>query len=465
MAGIGFRLQKLISGESYTDLIKAYALSALIATGPMLIVILSLLLVQRMGKAWMGPEQGALFIGIVVYSFAGAMIGIGGILNIVTRYIADQYYRHNFDDFAPTFFTALELIFLLQSIPVLLFLHNFELLFHEKWIIYILYLLINGIWLAMVFLSAAKSYLWIVNAYLIGGIVTISAGWLFGAKIGFTGMIGSFTVGQAVTFFILVYRILREFGYKTNASYGFLTYFKKHFYLFLVGTCLNLGIWIDKFIMWRSPIREKIGPSLFMAPDYDTPLFLAFVVIIPSMAFFLIQMETTFAQSYADYFRLIANRESGSVILRAKENLLEIITKNFQKFVLLQGVISGLVILLVFDIAQIFNLNTAQLGILRISLLATFLQIGFIMFINLYYYFDFQKEAFWLSFLFFASNTLFTFVTLWIGRAAYGFGFAAACFVSFLASFLVLDYKLKRLDYFTFMKQPILLPKFDLEKE
>jgi polysaccharide biosynthesis protein PelG len=465
MAGIGFRLQKLVSGDSYTDLIKAYAFSSVIASGPMIIVIISLSMVHNMGKAWMGPDDASYFVGLAVYCFAGAMLGVGGILNIVTRYIADHYFHQNFDVFTPTYLSALEFTIFFQSIPAIAFLYHAPILFHEKWVAYMLFMFINGIWLAMAFLSAAKSYLWIVWAYVIGGAAGIVAGMILGPIGGFFGVLAAFTLGQAVTFLILTFRIFREFGYKRSSNFDFVLFFKKHPYLFWVGTFINLGVWADKFLMWNSPLGVEIGPLLYGAPDYDTPIFLAYVMVIPSMAFFLVQMETSFAKSYTGYFRSIQTKEAWQAILGKKEELLTTITKNFQMFIVFQGIITGLAIILVYDLAEILSLNFYQLGIFRIGLLATFLQMGFLMFLNLYFYFDFQKEVFWISFIFCVSNTALTYITIQIGHETYGFGLMASCFIGLLLTFLVLDHKLKRLDYYTFMQQAILVPKFDLETD
>lgn len=465
MAGIGFRLQKLVSGESYTDLIRAYFYSAVISAGPMLVVILMLSVVHNMGKAWMSPADAAYFLGLTVYCFAAAMIVSGGILNVVTRYLADHYFLKNFEVFTSTYLSSLEFIFLIQGSLAVIFLYPLPLLLHEKWLAGMLYLLINGIWLAMAFLSAAKSFNWIVIAYLAGGAAGILAGWVLGERTGFSGVLAGFTLGQAVIFGILTRRIFIEFGYTRSSRFNFLFYFKKHPYLFGCGLFLNLGVWADKLLMWFSPMGEWVGPSIVVAPDYDTPIFLAFLTVVPSMAFFLIQMETSFAKCYSAYFKSIQHRESWPVILQNKEAILDVLTTNFQKFVVFQGLISGLAILLVYDIAEILNLNPYQLGIFRVGLLATFLQIGFLMFLNIFFYFDFQKEAFWVSVIFCLSNALLTLGTIRLGHETYGFGFAGSCFIALLLTFLILDYKLKRLDYYTFMQQPILVPKFNLERD
>lgn len=464
MAGIGFRLEKLLSGDSYTDLIKAYLFSAILAAGPMLIVILMLTLVHFLGRGFMSPEESSSFMGLVIYAYAFSMLGSGGLLYLVTRYLADHYFKNNFKVFTPTYLSSLEVLFLLQSIPAVLFLQSLlSLSFHEKWIVYLLYLFLNGIWMAMIFLSAAKSYFWIVLAYLAGAAIGVVASYFLGNQSGFSGILAGFALGQGVIFGILTYRIFVEFGYTRSHQYDFLFYLKKHPYLFGVGLFFNLGIWVDKFIMWGSKLGQGMGEHIVAAPDYDTPMFIAYLCVVPSMAFFLIQMETSFARCYISYFKSIQNRHDWGTIQKNKEAILRVITENFQKFVIFQGIISGLVILLVYDIAEILQLNPYQLGIFRIGLLGTFLQIGFIMFLNIYFYFDFQKEAFWITFSFTIMSALFTYATLQIDYRAYGFGFTLACFLTLLLTFLLLDRRLKVLDYYTFMKQPILVPRFDLE--
>lgn len=466
MAGIGFRLQKLLSSESYSDLIKAYGFSAIISSGPMLVVIILLTLLHETGAMMMNPDELSFFMGSVVYVYCFSMVGSGPILYIVMRYLADHYFRNNFQVFSPAYLSSLEVVWLLQSIPALLFLYPLlAFSFYEKWMLYTLYLFVNGIWLAMTFLSAAKSYLWIVFAFFMGGLVGAVSGYFFGMQRGFGGVLTGFTLGHGVIFGMLTIRIFMEFGIAKARNFDFLLYIKKYPYLFGVGLLFNVGIWIDKFVMWGSSLRKAVGEVIYFAPDYDTPIFLAFLCVVPSMAFFLIQMETSFARCYISYFKSIQERLPWQVILKRKVDIQEVITRNFQKFVVFQGIITGLIILLIYEIAEVLNLNPFQLGVFRIGLLGTFLQMGYIMFLNIFFYFDFQKEAFFLTLTYCVCNGLFTLVTLFIGHEAYGFGFTLAAFISLLLSFLLLDYRLKSLDYYTFMRQPIIVPKFSLEAD
>ena len=465
MAGIGFRLQKLLSGESYTELVKAFLYSSFIVSGPMLVVILSLALINQATEVRLTIEEKNLMMGLVVYIYAFSMVGVGPILYVVTRYLADMYYLKKVETFAPTYMAALQLVFAYQLVIGIAFLTILPLTLMEKWIVLSLYLMINGVWVAMVFLSAARHYNWIFAAYAIGAVMGIGTAMAIGRSVGFTGFLAGYTVGQGICFGILTFRIFKEFGFDGSTDYGFLKYFRQHYYLALVGLCYYLGIWADKVLFWFSPGGKIITTGIRILPDYDTPMFLSFLTIIPSMAFFLVQMETSFVKYFRAYYDSIRNREDLQTIRACKDVMILNLTQQFQKFVLFQGLFSGVIILSIYEIAEAFFLNPYQIGIFRIGILGAFLLMGYAMIINILFYFDFQKDVFYLTLLFLVSNVALTWWTLKIGLPAYGFGFAGASFISVLAGVLLMDYRIKDVYYYTFMKQPIIVPHFKLEAE
>lgn len=465
MAGIAFRLQKLVTSESYSDLIRAYAYSAVISAGPFLIVIFTIAFMRVVSHIRLSIDETNQYMSMIVYVYAFSMLGVAPFYYVVTRYLADQYYLKQLGAFTPTYLSVIQILFLIQSIACLVYLYPLELDVMFKLVLYLLYLIVNGIWIAMIFLSAGRNYMWIVFSYVFGGIATALSSLFFGYALGMIGFLIGFTIGQAVCFFMLSYQIFAEFGYTTTHDFGFLFYFKKYSTLMFVGIFYFMGIWVDKFIFWFSPYAEKMGDGFFVFTNYDTAMFLAYVTVIPSMAFFLVQMETSFVKRYHAYYQSIRARESHDMIAAEKQAMIDTLTKHFQKFVLFQGAISLTVILFLFELAELFFLNYEQLGIFRIGILGSFLQMGFLMVLNIMFYFDFQKDALIMTGLFFVANTVFTYITYLIGEQAFGFGFTAAAFVTVMLSFFIMDHKLKDIDYWTFMKQPILLPKFKFESE
>jgi uncharacterized membrane protein len=70
-------------------------------------------------------------------------------------------------------------------------------------------------------------------------------------------------------------------------------------------------------------------------------------------------------------------------------------------------------------------------------------------------YFDCRREVLALSILFALLNGLLTLWTIKAGFAFYGYGYAAACFVPLLVGVFLLDRRILNLEFFTFVKQPI----------
>lgn len=465
MAGIGFRLQKLLAGESLTDLVRAYLYSALIATGPMLVVMLTLIAIRAVVRSQLSIEDGTLYMGVMVYVYAFSMLGLGPVIYVITRWLADQYYLQQSVSFTPAYVASLLFVFIPQSIIALIFLSRTSFPPIVQWSLLALYLAVNGIWIALIFLSAARSYLWIAAAFFGGGGLGLGLAAYLGIQSGFPGFVIGYTIGQVLTFFVLSFRVFKEFGYEYSVNFGFLAYFKKYPLLCATGLFYYGATWADKFVFWFSDLGESLGQGIRVSSNYDTPMFLAFLTIIPSMAFFLLQMETTFARTYQRYYRIIQERANLNAIRSAKDDILKNLSSQFQKFLLFQGIISGIAIVALYPIAEAFLLNPYQLGIFRIGILGVFLQMAFVMALNILFYFDFQWEVFWISFIYFALNTVLTLLTLHAGLASYGFGFMAASFVAALCGFLILSHKLKNLEYWTFMTQPILIPKFKFEEE
>ncbi|MBL8508487.1 MAG: histidine kinase, partial [Chitinimonas sp.] len=66
---------------------------------------------------------------------------------------------------------------------------------------------------------------------------------------------------------------------------------------------------------------------------------------------------------------------------------------------------------------------------------------------------DRRRIVLMLTGLLVVSNVLFTSISLYLGAAFYGYGFAAAMLLTVTVAMLVLDRKLETLEYETFMLQ------------
>ncbi|MCC5731022.1 exopolysaccharide Pel transporter PelG, partial [Klebsiella pneumoniae] len=117
---------------------------------------------------------------------------------------------------------------------------------------------------------------------------------------GLEGLLGAFVLGHFVLLAgmgLLVGKAVPPA--RRVISFDFLQPDKLYPSLVAVGLLYNLGIWADKFMFWFfPPTSQPIIGHLRASLIYDLPVFLSYLSIIPSMAVFLVRIETDFVEYY-----------------------------------------------------------------------------------------------------------------------------------------------------------------------
>lgn len=161
MAGIGFRLQRILASNSYGSLAAAYGYSAIIASGPWMLSMLSLVLIglfMTTSSGWQTSTANPVntFSAITTYAYAGSII-LGGSIHLgISRYISDRLYASEIEEILPAFLYSAAIVMVLglafagpwfafSGLPVSMAFSAF-LMFQS----------LSLTWLAMAFLSAAK---------------------------------------------------------------------------------------------------------------------------------------------------------------------------------------------------------------------------------------------------------------------------------------------------------------------
>ena len=70
-------------------------------------------------------------------------------------------------------------------------------------------------------------------------------------------------------------------------------------------------------------------------------------------------------------------------------------------------------------------------------------------------YLDLRGSVLVVSSVFFVTNLGFTLITLQAGYAFYGYGFLLASLVSLVLALIILDNRMRNLEYLTFVRQPL----------
>ena len=92
MAGIGFRLKRLIADETYGGWLRAHIYGAVVSSGPWLLSVFTLAALALLSRDIMQDRALDVFRSIVIYCYTFSLITTGGVQMVVTRHVADALY-------------------------------------------------------------------------------------------------------------------------------------------------------------------------------------------------------------------------------------------------------------------------------------------------------------------------------------------------------------------------------------
>lgn len=458
MAGIGFRLEKILSKDSYTNLLEGYAYSAIVSAGPLLFTIFSIAALTVVMPGRTDMHEIMVFRTLVVYIYGFSLIATSFSQMVVTRYISDRIFLKDYKAIVPAFMGVVTISTVVHAVLAAIAAVRLKLGAGVEITAVVLFLNVSIIWIAMIVLSAAKEFTWVAKSFAAGSLVSVAAGYLLGSRLGLFGLLSGFTMGQVLLMVLLVVQILTEFEYRNRIEFYFLAYFRKFTGLAFIATLYNFGIWADKFVFWFSrETGEQIHGFLYASSIYDVPVFLAYLLVVPSLAMFTVRVETDFYIQYRKYFLSILNKHPLSAIEERRRNIVKSLQLGMGRLIVLQGTISMAGLFLAPKVYSYLGMSSINLGVLQISIVATFLQILLLTLLIMMLYFDFRTDALLIALLFAASNLLFSLASVKAGFSWYGYGYFGSCLLALMAGYVLFSYRIKRLLYYTFVSQRIIV--------
>lgn len=454
MAGIGFVLRRLTQRDDLLGLAQGYLLSALVSSGPWLLTVLAIAGVNLIGTAVAGLSQVEQFRIIIIYNFGFSLLFSGPVLLVGTRYLADRIFMRDVSD-APSMFLGAYALIVLTQAPIVL---TFYLWYVQTDDLVRLgaitnYFLVAALWLVTIFLSALKDYRTIALAFALGMVVAIGSTAWAGKAYGAAGLCFSFSAGLAVVVFLMVARLWAEYPYGFTRPWSFLGYFRRYKALAAIGFFTNAAAWIDKWVMWLAPEHSWPAHRMVSYPAYDSAMFLAYLVIVPTLAVFIVQVETEFFEQYKRFYDAIQRHATLAQIRENQRAIIRTVIRASRNLIILQAVLCGLVILVSPQIFAALGVSFGQIGMFRIGVLGAMFH-GLIMFACiLLAYFDLRRDMLVVALVFFVTNLALSLVTLHMGFAYYGYGYFLAALATFVFTYALVVRRLSDLPYLTFIKQ------------
>jgi uncharacterized membrane protein len=457
MAGIGFELRKLLKKQTYAGLLQAYAFAGIISSGPWVLSIIGIMLIGLFSMGVVVPQSAiAQFQVTVTYLFLTSLIVTGLVQLSFTRFVADRTFAKDEAAILPNFNG---LILLAMSVSILLALPFVIFLFPQQTVLYRLLFVMglavmSAIWIATVFLTGMKHYRAIVLIFFLGYSATLILALLFRRLLGMEGLLLGFVLGHYLLLMGMIWLVYRN--YYSDHFIAFDIWRRGAMYpsLMAAGFLFNLGAWVDKLMFWYYPDTGQtvIGP-LHASVIYDFPIFLSYLSVIPGMAIFLVRIETDFVEYYVKFYDAVREGATLDFIERMRNHMVYHVQRGLFDIAKIQAITVLITFALGGVLLEWLGISTLYLPLLYIDVVGAALQVVLLGILNVLFYLDQRRSVVLLTALLPLTNIVLTAISLHLGAAWFGYGFAVAMLITVLVGIWILSRKLEALEYQTFMLQ------------
>ena len=460
MAGIGFELKKLFNKKGLIQNVKAYSYSSMITIGPAAICILLVLGIQWiLSKVDVGLSDRLVVTSAIVYAYVFSQVITSGFTMLLTRWISDKIYTEEYEEILPSLYGGAIICLPLVAGLTYLFYSKSPLSLSFKLSAYSFNIQMTLVWLLMTYVSALKDFKKIVISYVIGAIVSIVTiivllvgGWcdpVLSAMI-------SMNIGFLVVLIGLVKAVFGFLQVKGNKGhcFGFLAYLEQYPELLFVNFFYTLGMYIHNIIYWLGERAVLVSDTYLITPYYDTPSFIAFMSMLPTMVYFVVRTETSFYEKYRHYYGLVTDNGRFAEIEVARENMSGTLWEEIRNMIEMQMLIVIGFVLVSYMVFSKLGISSESNRIFIVLLLGSFsCSIMYVLILLLLYYDD-RRGSLFVTASFFGFSIFGTYITSRCGLDGFGF-FAAATLSMFIAYLRMNDY-MENINYYTFSAQPVI---------
>lgn len=457
MAGIGFELRKLLSKKSYTGVLQAYTYAGIIASGPWVLSILGIMLIGLLSIGVVVPQALiAQFQVTVTYLFMASLVLTGLVQLSFTRFVADRIFAKDEAAILPNFNGLLMVAIatcLLLGWPVVLIGFPGQTALY-KTLFVMGFATLAALWVATVFLTGMKHYKAILLIFFLGYSATIVMALFFRRYLGMEGLLLGFVAGHFLLLAGMIWLVYRT--YHSDSFIAFDIWKKGAMYrsLMATGFLFNLGVWIDKIIFWytHGTGQQVIGP-LNASVIYDFPIFLSYLTVIPGMAVFLVRIETDFVEYYTKFYDAVREGATLEYIERMRNQMVYYVQRGLFDIAKIQSITVLVTFVLGESLLNWLGISTLYLPLLYVDVVGAGLQVVMLGILNVMFYLDLRRDVVLLTATLLITNAVFSTVSIYLGAAWFGYGFALAMLVTVLAGVWILNRRLEALEFETFMLQ------------
>ena len=429
MAGIGWKLQKMVDRDSLAGTMSAYLTGVAVTSAPWLLTT-AVLMSLRIAARTDGSPTFALVERIVTLVYALTVVLSAPLHIVVSRYAADRLYDHRLDRIGAPLWRALAATmfgFLAIGVALMIILHVPVALAIAG---VFLTVVVGGQWLLLSVGGGLASPTIVLRAFFAGCPLGLVASlWLYrGLNLGAVGYLGGFAMGQLVTLALLLHGVARAIPSKTDETARLWPAFAEYWLLALSAFVYYVSIWTDKAMVWLLADRES-------ASLYSAVTAIAWFTVVPAFGWIYVQIETVFYRRFRAFYGGLGGGAPLTVLRQRAALVTTEATRILRGAALVQTSVLTLALVGAPVLLRWVGLPPSSVLPFRLASVGAALQLLSLLEILLLYYFDLRQEALAVSLTLLGTEAALILVAHATGvtpAAAYMIACAAAALVGLL---------------------------------
>ncbi|MCA9780102.1 MAG: hypothetical protein KC800_25420, partial [Candidatus Eremiobacteraeota bacterium] len=185
MAGIGFQLRRFTQEGTLRGFIKGYYNAALVAAGPWVLTVISLIVIGFLMRQ--NAARTELFLETIIYIYAFSLITTAPFQLIVTRYLADQLDAQKLTAHIPSFLSVGIVSAVFHYVVGFIFFSQVDVSWVYTMISAALFAMVSLVWLLLAFVGAVRAFHLVATSFTAGTIVAILSAYFLGLRVGDVG--------------------------------------------------------------------------------------------------------------------------------------------------------------------------------------------------------------------------------------------------------------------------------------
>jgi uncharacterized membrane protein len=450
MAGISWKLERMIDRDSLADTVAAYLTGVAVTSAPWLLTTAALVSMHLLARGHAGEGDFLAVEQIVTVTYAVTMVLSAPIHVVLSRYTADRLYERRPAAIAPSVRCTLAATLLGFLVVGLFVMTLFAAPLSLACAVPVLAVLVGGQWLLLGVGGSLCAPAVVLRAFGAGTVVSIAGSLALerAAELGARGFLYGFAAGQAVTMMGMLIGVLRALPETDDVDPRTPPWpaFREYRLLAASAFLFHLSVWADKLMIW-------VLAGTAQAVIYASAAALAWFSVIPAFAWIYVEVETAFYRKFRAFYGAL---EGGASLVELEIGAGELRRETAR---ILRGAAAIQILITALTLAASGRL-VAAIGLppeavmpFRLVALGAVPQVITLLGMLLLYYFDLRHDALLVATAHLTACTAVT-AAAWALGLPPGLGFVTASVLSMAIVLHLANHRLQKLVVDTFQSQP-----------